>query len=277
MKTFGQVKATRWNVILLALVGYALLSWFINAVVFPSDLLGPVSRATSHLVQSTLIVNLIGFAIVVGGIVVGLGKLQWQDIGIERSHLAPGALYALAYWVALQAALLVVGISETGGVRLNAFWEAREVTVLIGALLAQVFGTALKEEVFYRGFLLPQLFLKLKGKRKEQIQLYLAGAVLLAALIFALMHVPGVLRLEYSVPRHLAIHTIAGVVYALFYIYSGNLFFVMGVHALTNWKMYLFETEAPAGLVGFVFGVLLAVGWSALVVFRKRRAAKLAA
>lgn len=268
MKTFRKVKPTNWGIILLALVGFAFLTWLINEVVFPSDVLDSV---TSSLFQGTLVVNLFGFAVIIVGIVTGLGKLRWRDIGFEPSKIAKGAFYALAYWLALQSVLLFVGIFESGSVQLNSTWETRNVSLIIGLLIAQVFGTALKEEAFYRGFLLPQLFLKFKRGKRDKLLFYLAGAILVSSLIFALMHIPSVIRFENSIQRSLFIHTVGGIVYSLFYIYSGNLFFVIGVHALSNWNMSIFETDVPGGLVSFAFKVLFVLAWTALLAYRRKK------
>lgn len=271
MKTFDEVRPLRWSIILLALIISGALTLLINLIVFPSGLLRPIVRATGSRIQQTLVVNLAGFIVVIGGVVIGLGQLRWEDLGLRISQIWQGVQYAVAYWLAWQTLLIVVSLFESQTVRFSEAWGQRQITSIIGALMAQLCGTALKEETFFRGFLLPQVYLKLKRVAATRPGLCMGGAVLVSALVFAVMHVPALFYHRYAVPAHVARLTIAGVADALLYVYSGNLYFVIVVHALGNWNMHLFDTAIDEGLIGYCFQVLLVTGWSVLIVLQRRQ------
>ena len=132
-----------------------------------------------------------------------------------------------------------------------------------------MFGAALHEEILYRGLLLVQLYLLLHATSARR-GLAVAGAVVLSSAYFSLLHVPSLLYHGYDMAFDLPRLFVAGTLYALLYSYSGNLFFVVGVHALGNWNMSLVESGTDEGMVGFLFRIAVVLGWSALIVARQK-------
>lgn len=69
---------------------------------------------------------------------------------------------------------------------------------------------------------------------------------------------------------------IAGITFALLYVYSGNLLFVVGVHGVGNWNMPLVETASDEGMIAYLFRLGVVIAWSVylLAVRRDRRRPK---
>lgn len=144
-------------------------------------------------------------------------------------------------------------------------WAEADLSRLAGIQLANG-ANALFEEVFFRGFLLIQFYLKL-GNRHErppsQGRIFLA--VVLSQLIFAVCHVPirlyqrvSLARLEFD--QFMLLGT--GALYALIFLRTANLFVAMAVHFLANEPMALFlPADAVANLV-LILGLIILMLWS---------------
>src|SRR5262249_59034559 len=70
-------------------------------------------------------------------------------------------------------------------------WKGLGETAAIGALVAQLFGNALYEEIFFRGVLLRQIYWRL-GPETTHLQKFQKVAIALAISqsLFALIHLP---------------------------------------------------------------------------------------
>lgn len=269
---FQGTRRAGWGLILLALLAALGMSLFVNRVVFPGDWLAPLSRSTAGLIQPTLVVNLVGLGITIA-IMAGIGRLRVRDLGLRREDVLPGIGSTVAYWLVLQLVLVVVGLA-LGGTSLNPDWGARSVAELAGSLIAQLFGNALHEEVLFRGLLMVQLFLLLAASDRSD-RSAMAWAIVLVSVYFALTHVPSVLRHDYALAFELPRLFIAGITFALLYVYSGNLLFVVGVHGVGNWNMPLIETGADEGMVAYLFRLGVVVAWSFYILLAHRGTAKL--
>jgi membrane protease YdiL (CAAX protease family) len=122
--------------------------------VFSSGWLNPLERATGRLVSQTLVANLVLLAVVLL-IICGLGKLRLVDVGLRWSQLGAGATVTATTWLLMQLAGLTSALL-TGTVALAPTCAQFGVLAVLGALLAQLCGNALVEEVSWRGFALPQ-------------------------------------------------------------------------------------------------------------------------
>src|SRR5690606_28345218 len=150
--------------------------------------------------------------------------------------LPSGLLFTLAYFVAVQAAVLVYAAAT--GARVVNDWAAVGAGTAAYLLAAQLLGNALYEEVVFRGFLLPQLFLELRGAGTA---LALVLAPVVSQALFAVAHVPNRLWVTGLAPGELPGALLPlflmGLFFALLYLLTVNLFAVVGVHALNNAQM----------------------------------------
>jgi membrane protease YdiL (CAAX protease family) len=260
---FEKVRETRWPVIAGFFVAVALFTSVVNLVVFPSNAFLRLAQATAGLVQSTLIVNLIGLVIIVIGIIIYAGKLRKGDVGIRFSLLPQAILTTLCLWAAIQLIGLGINVVSGGGLALDSVWQERRWTVVLGAFIAQLFGNSLLEEIEYRGFLLPQFFLKFKGLAFHR-NLRIAAAIVASQLVFSLSHVAN--RLYQGVPFSewpLGFFTLLGigVLFAFIYLRTGNLFIAVGVHSLADSPVSLFISQAAAGNMALALGLILILVW----------------
>ena len=89
--------------------------------------------------------------------------------------------------------------------------------------------TALWEETAFRGFLLPQLYLKLSGHRWVRLW----GALLLSQIVFAAAHIPAHVMIRHltGLPllRMLLLQGFAGILLGLLYLRTRNLWIAIGI------------------------------------------------
>jgi membrane protease YdiL (CAAX protease family) len=238
---FSDVKRTTWGVIFtVAAAAFVLVSGAIAA--FQYNLFTHVNNATGGLVNDTMVANIHLLAFVVIGIMFIWGKLRPRDVGLRGEQFGTGLIMTVVLWLSAQLGLMAWQaafggpVGQGGPFTPNPLWQERGATVVLGALIAQVLGNALYEEITFRGFMLPQLYLKLDRWRSRPA-VRTAAAVVLSVGMFALIHIPirvwsGVPLAE--LPQSLLWVAGLGVMYAVIYLRTGNLFFTVGAHALAN-------------------------------------------
>lgn len=232
-----------------------------------------IARATAGLVQPTLLFNLLTLAVVLGGVIVAWARVRPRDLGLRRDRLAVGAAVTAGAWIFVQLASVAWDLAVGRRVLLDPAWADRGVTVLVGILIGQLLGNALAEETVWRGFLLPQLYQKLRGggARSDPVPALdgraFAVALLLSQAAFALMHLPVRLHdgvtgaaLALDLGRTLAL----GLFFAALWIRTGNLFVAVGIHALGNYPTPLVQPAFPPDGGVLLYGLLVAWGWPRL-------------
>jgi membrane protease YdiL (CAAX protease family) len=130
-------------------------------------------------------------------------------------------------------------------------------------------GPMLVQELLFRGFLLPQIAGRLRGSDRMR----LAGGVAFSSILFATAHLPKAIA-GYSASGAELGHallwwTLAGVVYAILYIRTRNLFYVIGIHSLAN----LLGGSTYGGLIVFGLASVMAAAWPLLRRLPPRHAA----
>jgi hypothetical protein len=144
-------------------------------------------------------------------------------------------------------------------------WQRLGVTAVIGALLAQLFGNALYEEILFRGVLLRQTYWRLETTRLTNLQT-LVIAIAISQSLFALIHLPillsGGMSIIAAFSRLPAIF-VAGTAFAVLYARSDNLMLCVGIHALANKPTLLMSDsfDLPDNLV---FAVVMCLIFAAL-------------
>jgi membrane protease YdiL (CAAX protease family) len=196
----------------------------------------------------------------VGGVLFGIGRLRPADVGVERSKLAEGALVFGAIWLLDQAIGAIYGIVTTGPI-VERSWATNGVegTLLWAAVM--FLGAALYEEIAFRGFLFPQLYLKFRGS--DRVRLW--AAVFVSQFLFAIGHVPAHLMIRHLSGRGLwttvVVQGLIGVVLVLLYLRTRNLWITVGIHGLVN-----APTPLLVGTVGSApFLIALLIGWPWIV------------
>jgi uncharacterized protein len=239
---------------LFIMVHFALTA-IVNLVFFAGNAFRPLASATGGVFTGSLIVNVIFLATMVGGVMFLRGGLRLYDVGLIFRRLGGGIAFTLAFWGAAQLVHMLAGLLYRGRVELSPAWN--DPGFMIGLVLAQIFGNALFEEIAYRGFLFPQLYLWL-GDRQRNPWKRLGLALLISQGAFALSHIPNRIYLGMT-PDAIAVDLLLlltwGVFYTIIYLRTDNLFVVVGAHAMGNVPTTLFAT-AP-GLEGNGEAVLI--------------------
>ena len=166
---FAAIHRASWLVLAATVVAYACATMIVSAVLFQgrvSDSLGSLYVATGFLIQSTLVGGLFSLA-VVGLMVFGVGRLRASDIGWTWRHLGLGLSVTLGLWIAMNGVLAVLA-ALGDGVSIYEGWKQRRISAMVGGLIGQFLGNALAEETMFRGFLLPQFYLKAIATRRHR-------------------------------------------------------------------------------------------------------------
>ncbi len=238
------IRASRRISLIAFVAAHFAIAALVNLVLFAADTFRPLASATGGLFTGSLVVNVVLITLLVVLIIGKWGGLRPYDVGLVARNIPRGALYTLALWFGAQIIHGVLGLIHHGQIALHPLWENGGWTVVIGLLLAQIFGNALFEEIAYRGFLFPQFFLRLNAWRDYPAS-HLTLAVVLSQSLFALSHIPNRIYLGMSAAQ-IAFGLLMllgwGVLYTLIYIRTDNLFIVVGIHALGNTPTTLFAT-----------------------------------
>jgi len=196
----------------------------------------------------------------VGGVLFGIGRLRPGDVGLERKKLRQGILVTASIWLLDQAIGAVYGILTTGPI-VDRSWTTNGVAGTLLWAAVMFLGAAMYEEIAFRGFLFPQLYLKFRGS--DRVRLW--TAILASQFLFAIGHVPAHIIIRHMSGRGLwttvVVQGLIGVVLVLLYLRTRNLWISVGIHGLVN-----APTPLLVGTVGSApFLIALLIGWPWIV------------
>jgi membrane protease YdiL (CAAX protease family) len=219
-------------------------------------------RATHGLVNGTLTQTVTIQLMLIGGFLLGVCRFRPREIGLDFAKLPSAAILTALIWAANQAVLVIVLAISRQEITVNPQWTSGEWTRAGGAWLGQLFGNAPLEEVIFRGFLLPQcLLITLSWTPKAQAWIPVLIALLLSQALFTVLHVFFNAHDPHGQVLLLAQFAM-GLLFAVVYLLTGNLFLAMGLHTLVNNPGPLLKDPFPGpGLGGALIGLatLLAV------------------
>ena len=236
------IRSARKNTVIGLVAAHFTLTVVVNLVFFAGNTFRPLASATGGLFTGSLLANLFFIGALVGVIILRFGGLRLADLGLVFRHIPVGIAYTLGIWSAAQVILLIAGWLTYDTISLSPDWI--NPGLVIGILLAQIVGNALFEEIAYRGFLFPQIYLRLSRLRDSRWS-RLALALLISQGLFALSHIPNRIYLGMK-PGEITLDLLMllgwGALYTLIYLRTNNLFIVVGIHALGNTPTTLFTT-----------------------------------
>lgn len=263
------IRETSWTAILAVVVTTSALTtlfWYLFSIRWEPILAAErVARAaTGGLVQLTLLTYAVFLLVVVVGLVGWLGGLRPSDLGLGRSALGTGVVATVGIWLVLQ----IVGAASQAlagqSVAVNDYWTTESALLVVGMLVAQLFGNALYEELVFRAFLVNQFRHKLArrftGLSSRRVFLV---AIVVSQVIFALIHLPARLLDTplTAIPGRLLLVFLVGVLLALVYYRTANLFVAIGIHAFINTPTMVFGDPSVGSLTALVIALVLVVGW----------------
>jgi len=233
-----------------------------------------VEEISGGLLHPTLILNALLMLIAVYGVLVLKEKLQWGDFGLVARKLPIAFVVGLVTWFLIQIIEGIASYISTGIIELEPRWSTDSLA-LIGLLFGMLFGTALYEEVGYRGFLLVQFRMKMEDvTRNRTLQIVLA--LIVSQTFFTLLHVPWkVLNQGWTTTVFFDLLFsvfMNGIIYSLLYLRTENLFFVMFVHAFGNAPTSLFTPYLGSSNILLLLAIIWAVIWPSLRKWEKEDA-----
>ena len=161
--------------------------------------------------------------------------LKCTDLGVSRGKFASAIALTAVLWTATNIVHAAIALSQGESLVWNSEWQSPGARVLLGSLIAQLFGNALIEEMTYRHLLASQFRARLTYVKQEGLRMALV--LLVSQCLFALVHIPQRLSIGMEVtnlPGEMIYLTVLGLLFAWGYIQTRNLFFVVGWHSLMN-------------------------------------------
>jgi membrane protease YdiL (CAAX protease family) len=232
----------------------------------------PWREGTYGLVWPALIVGLICMLVVVGLVLVAIGRFRPSELGLELAKLPEAIAYTLVIWIVMQilSVVLLLWDGQTPQFAADVNWP--RAGYLLGELLAQLAGNALCEEVLFRGFLFVQCGVLFARWAPNRPALSLVAAGLVSSVVFAVAHLPHRLGIGGGYANWAALGmdqgwlVVWGCVYCWLYVRTGNLWFVGGVHSLANARTMLVTAPDFANYLPLsqMLGVGLALVWDHL-------------
>ena len=250
---FQEPRVASWSTLSWALALYLTMNLLVVFVLFPSGALGILSGPTAGLVSSTLLANTMMLAIVVGFLQL-VGGLSAGDLGLRSTHLPLALGVTFALWLGVNLLQMAYALGKHIPVAVNPDWEKLGAPRMLGILLGQILGNALFEEIMFRGFLFQQMRLRLLRAGRKPITALMLGLGTSQA-IFAAIHVPLRLKLGMplsALPTELALLFMLGVLLALLYWRTGNLFVAVGIHALSNAPLLAVQEQVDLSTNGAI-------------------------
>lgn len=228
-----------------------------------------LTGATGGLVNLELIVSAL-FLLPVGLATCTFGRLRLTGVGWVKADIIPGILTTAGLWFGIQVALAVFVIVLGGSIVIDYTWSQFGFKTMLGGFIGQACGVALLEETLFRGFLVPQFFLRLRSLAPKAA---LTIAILGSTVIFTLFHIPSYIFVGHLVGTDLIINLVEwgflfGLLFSVVYIFTRNLFMVVGFHALVNAPTQLIQ--ASYHLLFLSFSLVILVGLI-LALFRRKR------
>ncbi|MBD3257884.1 CPBP family intramembrane metalloprotease [candidate division GN15 bacterium] len=248
----------------------------VNQAFFALKLWVPISDLTRGLLSANLQAGLLLLAVVVFGVIILGGQYTPKQLGLDSKKLVTGIVLSVVVWFMVQLVATIVTLSYGDAFITRQAWLGEHVTWTIGELFGQLFGNALYEEILWRGFVLVQCLILFGRIRKSSSVSTVVLAVLLAALLFAVSHVPNrLMKGTYGGVGDVLndqLRLVAyGCVFGWMYLRTKNLFFLVGVHAFVNRPTMLIDIPRgviePHMLVLF-FGIVITVFWPWIVPHR---------
>lgn len=230
-----------WQIVCVVVLS-ATITTAAHVLVFRSATVASIQQQTYGIINSTLIANWILILLV---IVITLRisfQFRFSQMGLTFAGLKRAALVLTAWVLIAQVFSASVALARSG--RLELITDLESIAAFLGTAIGQIFGNAFYEEVVFRGVLFRQLQLFWQAKQYSSAKSTICAGLMSSAL-FSLQHLPNRLFFQaYSgaLWLELLLLMVAGLFFVAMYIRTGNLWVVIGIHAMANSLFYLWET-----------------------------------
>ncbi|MEP6755676.1 MAG: CPBP family intramembrane glutamic endopeptidase [Chthonomonadales bacterium] len=230
----------------------------------PDSLTIWIETASKGLLNQTLCLFFVPIVCLIFIFLIRIIKLKPADIGLRRDNLLAGMGIAVAFWSIAQLAHVGFVLANHRGLNLNYIWTSMPFAFDgLGSYISLYAGNAFYEEVAFRGFLLTQILSRVMDTGKWNQRNSIIISILSSQLIFAIIHLPSNTNSLHPIALFLE-QFVFGILLALIYLMSRNLWICIGLHALLNGPPPIMEPllrPASAGLIALVAIVIIA-GWT---------------
>lgn len=263
MQRVRQIPRASLAALLAVIAASYLLVWLFNLWFSVDDFARDLALRSHGWINPNLVMFVPMTLLVVGGLALPWGGQRLRDLGLKAGALPPALLLLVVLWASIQLLAALASGSDGSALTWHSAWSEPGAGFVLGFLFAMILGTALFEEAVFRGFLLPQIMLRLPTGASRRARTTLA--ILISAMIFSFWHLPTLLINQDLGAAGTAIQLLslagAGVLLALLYLRTGNLFVTMAVHTLVNAPTLLFSSPVSGSVLAGFLGVGVIVFW----------------
>ncbi len=271
---FTEIRPTKIIFVPLVVIVNILLAILFNLVIYPLKLFNGIYYATNGFITPTMLAYTLLYLIIVIFLILFLAKQKARDIGIKKGKIIEGMVVTFTIWAIIQIAGLIYSLIAFGSLVFHPSLAESGLVLIFTRNIEQLVFNGPFEELVYRAFLINQVYLwyKLKSENKSKsskvpedkptlnvssisIHLPLVFSLIVTQIIFSLMHIPN--RIMYVIsqesytsqdilwaainPVGYGMLFIAGLIFALIYHRTDNIFIASGIHALINYTTLLFD------------------------------------
>ena len=243
-----------YKVLIIIAILQPILTLALNYL-FTIGIFNPLSTWSHHLINPTLQANFISLFII-GFIIFKIGKHNLTSIWFNIDKLKNGILLGIIFWMIIQTIVfLYLLFTETPMVL------RQNISKEIGAILGQLFGNALNEELIFRGIFFLQFYLILRKRFSDRTAFLIA--LLASQLFFAVSHLPNRILIKHY--ENLILDQIklffVGILFVMFYIKSRNFVLTVIMHSLLNYQLRIFDVNFLYPVVTLVIFLLSITFW----------------
>lgn len=210
--------------------------------------------------------NLAMIGIIIGAVVIGFGRVPPRDLGISWRNVAFGISALPLSWCAFATTEAIMGSAGAGFASNPSWGSAAGVYGALGDWIGQIIGNAPYEELVFRAFLIPQIYLRWPAR---PVLVRLICAVVLSQAFFATAHIgTRVFKGQLSgIDLFVSLLWVfaLGLAFAWIYLRTLNPFVAAAFHALSNYpepiyysarELFPNETRIAYLLAAVIFGAL---------------------
>jgi uncharacterized protein len=234
IKSFEESKKVSIKFLIMFFAAFTVFTIGIIAFVYGSGILNGLTELTKGLVQRALLPNIAIILIFVYGLLILYRKLKPRELGLEREKVLQAAFVIALVILILQISSTVISIISDKTLTLGNLWSKVSISTALGILICQLLVVAVQEEIIFRGFLMPQVYLRIK---KDNYIMRMILALVISQGLFAIWHIPiRVFSGMSLISTTISLITVfmLGIIFALIYIRTDNIFIAMGIHGLWN-------------------------------------------
>ena len=177
-------------------------------------------------------------------------SISLKDLTVTKQKLKTGLLAGLYIFIAVNFLLLAFALINHRRVMISEdFNSASVIFRTFGKFIFNVLPGTFIEELIFRAYLLPQIFLRINNKLSNAA-LSLVITILVTQALFAFAHIPrDFFRFNYdlsTVGNNIPVLFFSGIVFSIMFLKTKNIFLVTIFHAFMNFSLPVINSPSSA-------------------------------